>query len=167
MPFLGIGVIVPYYYIVMKPTGCDIWAVRREQQGRRNNSVFCVLCFPLFLILIILFFVFKSKTNPRSQGEVPNVARQRFRRSDYWDPGQRKPVATLHSEVNQRKEVLRVQRLPKDVPPISVPFQDPSACAHGWKAVRLPRVRKEFQSQLQPADAYAAPHRWEDCLRHM
>ena len=54
---------------------------------------------------LFLFYVNQSKKT-RCQGEQPNVARQRFRRSVSCDPGQRKPIATLHSEVDKRKEVL-------------------------------------------------------------
>ena len=54
--------------------------------------VFCIFHLIIsFLIRLFFVFLFKSKTNPRSQGELPHVARQRFhrfRQSVSRDPGQ-------------------------------------------------------------------------------
>ena len=63
-----------------------------------------VLVFPFLSFLIFFFFVFLFKY--KRHRELPHVPRQRFRQSDYWDPGPGKPVATLYAEKEERKEDL-------------------------------------------------------------
>ena len=56
-----------------------------------------------FLNYLFLYLIQSTKTNPRRQGELPHVVRQRlvivhrFRQSVYWEPGPRNR-AILHAE---------------------------------------------------------------------
>ena len=146
-----------------------------------------------FIFIFIFYLNQSKKTHPRSQGKLPHIAWRfhRIRQSDYWDP--RKPVATLHSKAEERKE-LRMQRLHKDVQPAEhtqcpsafahgrpavymqnlqqavhsdISPQGPSSCSHGRTAFQMRCLRKEFQSELHPKVAYANPHGREVSLRHM
>ena len=92
-----------------------------------------VLVFLIISFHIDLHFLYlnqSKKANPRSQGEMPHFARQRFRQSVSWDPWPRKSVATLHSKEEERTTALRVQCLPKDGEPTRK-HQLPCADTHG------------------------------------
>ena len=83
---------------------------RVKEEEPIRYFVFLFLIFVILSIFLFLYFINQSKkTNPRSQGELPHVPQclviaHRFRQS--WDPSPRKPVATLHSKVHKRNEVL-------------------------------------------------------------
>ena len=119
-----------------------------EDEEPIKYFVFCVFqSFHSFLIYLFILYLNQSKKkNLRSQAT-----------DDYWDPGQWKPVVTLHSKEKEQKEEFRVQNLQKDIWP-RVQAQLSYAFAHGRKAVCLwhmsEAVRQDVRPQDPPADAH-------------
>ena len=90
---------------------------------KNRLGILCLLSIQSFHFLLFLHLIQSTKTNPRSQGELPHVARKRlvttnrFRQSVYWEPGPRNRAVFLPVDEEKRKTDLQVQRLHQDMQP--------------------------------------------------
>ena len=117
-----------------------------EDEEPIRYFVFCVFHSIIRFLFIFYFYLNQwKKKNLRSQA------------SDYWDPGQWKPVVTLHSKEEEQKEEFRVQNLQKDIWP-RVQAQLSYAFAHGRKAVCLWHMSEAVRQDVRPQDAQADAH---------
>ena len=138
--------------------------------------------FHLLIINIISYlstFIFVNqwkKTNPRSQGQLPHVARQRlvivhrFRQSVHWEPEPRNPVAALPAKEEKRKTDLPMQLLHQDVEKAVQP-QGPPVYAHGRTSVHECKVCKKRFTQFSNLHNHRGvhtvekPHRCKICKK--